>query len=138
MHDIDDPISAALQSLRSQRWDRGEHQRQLEATLMNQFWRSNGRHHSWLRAMVITVLVLLAGGVAGASTMWLVQRLKVVETPGANGKRHVSVQEADGKTLFEDDLEEEEGLFAIDDEDGDGGSTILDVKPSDPPDEGGR
>ena len=135
MDDIDDPLSAALQSLRSQRWDRSEHQRQLEATLMNQFTRSTGRHHSWLRAVVIALLVLIAGGVAGASTMWLVQRLKVTETPGADGKRHVSVQQSDGKTVFEDDLDEEEGLFAIDDEDGEG-STILKVKPIDPPDDG--
>jgi hypothetical protein len=45
------------------------------------------------------------------------------------------VQQSDGKTVFEDDLDEDEGLFAIDDEDGEG-STILEVKPIDPPDDG--
>ncbi len=114
-----------LETLRDRRWDGGAHVHELEERLMLAHARKHLITFTKTKALLVAVALLLFGGFAGAGTAHLFHSFTVEETPLDDGRSHVKVKDADGKTVFDGVLEEDEALFAIDGDEG----GIAHVKP---------
>jgi hypothetical protein len=118
-----------LDTLRARRWGDDAHQRKLEETLMLEYARRKLVTLTRTKAIVVALVLVALGGLAGAGTATYFHNLSVEETPLPDGRTKVRIHE-DGKTVFEGVLEEDEALFAIEGCDGED-ETIVQVRPAD-------
>jgi hypothetical protein len=110
--------------LRGRRWEGGAHVDELEEKLMSEFAKQGLVVLKRGRAVLLAVALLVLGGLAGAGTTAWVSKLRVEETPMGDGRTHVRVLDGE-KKVFDEVLEEDEGLFEL--EEGD----IVHVEPAD-------
>ena len=122
-----DPVVARLESLRELSWDRPDHRSLLEDRIMNAS-DSGGRRLKWLssKAALFLGLVLLGGVATGATTMWILNEIKVEPgTSDGNGNCTWIITYPDGSTEETEPLPEDSAWFGVEaDEDGNGAALI--------------
>jgi hypothetical protein len=132
MKSDNDPFREALAPLSARTWERPEHQRRLERTLQEK-WTMSIRSNLWAKAALITG-IFVAGGIAGASTLALVQHWSVEETPLPGDMHHVRITDTNtNQVVMDEDIGNDEGIIAIDGG-GEGPDTLLRVRPAPDPD----
>ena len=126
LDETQDPVVARLESLRELSWDRPDHRSLLEERIMNAS-DSGARRLKWLssKAALFLGLVLLGGVAAGATTIWILNEIKV--EPGAsdgNGNCTWIITYPDGSTEETEPLPEDSAWFAVE-ADEEGGDSML-------------
>ena len=134
MNSNTDPIADKLRTLRGIAWDRIDHQRRLEKTIMEttSWWQ---RCSFRTKTAVIGGLVVV-GGVAGATTAtvienWIVQvddvTITGIDLPG-DQQLMTFTQTSTGEVLSSDIVPDDTALFVIDDPEA--GNPVLALTPA--------
>jgi hypothetical protein len=124
-----EPVEARLRALRPLAWNRVDHQRRLETQIME----SKDVERAWLPGLAAAAGLVLAGGIAGATTVALIERWTVEEEDLPGDLKRVTITdnvtgESDVSTVPDDTA-----FFAI--EGGPEGEALLGLTPleGDPP-----
>lgn len=128
-----DPIGEALAPLRSAEWKNTVHQSRLEHELRKD--RAMDARKSWKsRAAAITGF-FLAGGLAGATGIALVERFLVEETDLEGPETHIRVTDTEtGEVIMDENIQDGDMLFHITESDDESAEdAVLLVRPIDEP-----
>jgi hypothetical protein len=127
-----DVIEHGLRTLRGLAWEHGEHQRRLEKELMEtQTW---WQRRSWKSKAALIGGLVLAGGVAGATTMTAIEHWMVTvddvtitgdDLPG-DQMQLTFTKTATGEVLSSEAVPDDTALISIPDEQG--GHVVLGVR----------
>jgi hypothetical protein len=133
-----DPVVDALRTLRGLAWQRADHQRRLEKTIMEttSWWQKR----SWRAKTAVIGGLVVVGGVAGATTAtvienWIVQvddvTITGIDLPG-DQQLMTFTQTSTGEVLSSEIVPDDTGLFVIDDPEH--GNPVLALTPAGAPD----
>ena len=129
-----DPVVDALRTLRGLAWQRADHQRRLEKTIMEttSWWQKR----SWRAKTAVIGGLVVVGGVAGATTAtvienWIVQvddvTITGIDLPG-DQQLMTFTQTSTGEVLSSDIVPDDTALFVIDDPEA--GNPVLALTPA--------
>jgi hypothetical protein len=134
MNSDHDSVHETLNPLRARIWNRPEHQQRLERELLEARKQTAMNTSIWKKAATIAVIVV-AGGLAGAGTLALVEHYFVEETVLPGDMRHVRITDTTTNTVvMDEDIHNDEAIFTIDGDE-DNADTLLRVRPVPAPDD---